>query len=154
MIKLTQITQTDLGKYKSIFIEEEIIELTENYKYPLDESKDKAIKEFDKCFPDEKTQKNEFLLSIKSDQFGSDKTLGYLWFSISDDYVFVLDFYIQTEFRSRGFDAQTMKKLQEICLEKSINQLRLRVANNNPRALKLYQELGFSITGTNLMKKF
>ena len=154
MIKLTQISQADFENYKRIFIDEETIELNENYKYPIEQSRAKAVKEFEKYFPQGKTQKNEFLLSIKPDQLDTDKTLGYLWYSISSDYIFILDFYIESEFRGQGYGTQAMSKLQETCLEKNINQLRLRVAHNNPRALNLYQELGFSITGTNMMKSF
>jgi ribosomal protein S18 acetylase RimI-like enzyme len=154
MIKLIEISQLDFEKYRSIFIEDETIELIENYKYPIDVSKDKAIKEFDQCFPNGKTKDNEFLLSIKSDQLDTDNTLGYLWYSISEDYVFILDFYIYNEFRGTGYGTQTISKLQETCLNKNINQIRLRVAHNNPRALKLYQALGFNITGTNMMKRF
>lgn len=154
MIELIQITQIDFEKYKSIFIEEETIELIENYKYPPDVSKDKAIKEFDKCFPDGETQKNEFLLSIKSDQLDTDKILGYLWYSISEDYIFILDFYIQSEFRGQGYGTQTLEELQKIAVGKNTHQIRLRVAHTNNRALKLYKELGFSITGTNMVKWF
>lgn len=99
-------------------------------------------------------KKNEFLLSIKSNQLNSDKTLGYLWYIISEDYVFILDFYILQEYRGQGYGTQTLKELQNLSINKNINQIRLRVAHNNPRALKLYQELGFSITGTNMVKWF
>mgnify|MGYP000013378803 CR=1 FL=1 len=33
-----------------------------------------------------------------------------------------------------------------------IHQIKLRVAQDNPRALALYQELGFTITGYNMAK--
>jgi ribosomal protein S18 acetylase RimI-like enzyme len=154
MIKLTEISQIDFEKYKAIFIEEETSELIENYKYPIEVSKDKAIKEFDKCFPDGKTQENECLLSIKPAQLDTDKILGYLWYSISDDYIFILDFYIKSEFRGQSYGTQTLEELQKIAIDKNIQQVRLRVAHTNNRALKLYQELGFSITGTNMVKWF
>lgn len=60
MIELTKISQSNFEKYKSIFIEEETTELIENYKYPANLAKDKAIKEFDKCFPNEKKKRVSF----------------------------------------------------------------------------------------------
>ncbi|MEZ9793095.1 GNAT family N-acetyltransferase, partial [Vibrio splendidus] len=34
-----------------------------------------------------------------------------------------------------------------------INQIKLRVAYHNERALKLYKEVGFEVTGFNMSKK-
>ncbi len=135
---------------KIIFIEEETIEVSENYKYTLEQAKINAIRDFDKYFPNGKTNKNEFLVCINSNQTDDNKTLGYLWYSISNDYIFILDFFVHTEFRGNGYGSQTIKELQSISLDKNIHQIRLRVARSNKRAFKLYQELGFEATGINM----
>ncbi|KUI99598.1 acetyltransferase [Vibrio sp. MEBiC08052] len=55
-------------------------------------------------------------------------------------------------------DAQLRFSVSEASLEKQlqevgITQIKLRVAYQNERALKLYQEVGFVITGFNMSKK-
>ncbi len=154
MIELTAITSIEFEKYKNIFIKEEAIEATDVFKYPSEDINNKAINEFDKYFPNEEIQKNEYLKCIKFYQKNNDKTLGYLWYSISDDHLFILDFYIHKEFRGQGYGTQTLEKLQDIALSNNIHQMRLRVAHNNTRAFKLYQELGFSVTGLNMIQWF
>lgn len=154
MIKLTKISKIEFEKYKNIFIEEETIEVSENYKYTLEQAKENALRDFDKYFPNGKTKKNEFLVCMSPNQAGDNKILGYLWYSISDDYIFILDFFIHSEFRGKGYGTQTIEKLQSLSLDKNIHQIRLRVARSNKRAFKLYDELGFITTGTNMMKRF
>ena len=152
MIKLSNITPIEFDKYKKIFIQEEAIELIQMYKHTSDQADIKAKDEFSRYFPKGNIKKNEYLQSINSSQLSNKKTLGYLWYSISDDYVFILDFYIHNEFRSKGYGSQTLEKLQKVALKNNKHQIRLRVAHHNTRALKLYQELGFTATGTNMVK--
>ncbi len=154
MIKFTKLSKIEFEKYREIFIEEEAFEVSENYKYSLEDAKHKTVKDFDKYFPNGTTKEGEFLVGICSNINGNNKTLGYLWYSISNDHIFILDFYIYDEFRSMGYGTQTIKELQCISLDINIHQIRLRVAHSNQRAFKLYQELGFSITGTNMNKWF
>ena len=99
-------------------------------------------------------KENEFLLCICSNQPNDNKTLGYLWYSLSNDYIFILDFFVYNKFKGKGYGTQTIQKLQSISLKKNIHQIRLRVARSNKRAFKLYQELGFITTGINMIKWF
>ncbi len=154
MIKLTEITKIEFEKYKEIFIKKETIEVSENYKYTQEQAKENAVRDFDKYFPNGKTKKNEFLVCISSNQAGDNKTLGYLWYCISNDYIFIFDFFVHPEFKGNGYGSQTIEGLQNLSLEKNIHQIRLRVARSYKRAFKLYQELGFITTGTNMMKRF
>ncbi|WP_029225673.1 GNAT family N-acetyltransferase, partial [Vibrio tasmaniensis] len=47
----------------------------------------------------------------------------------------------------------TLSLLEQQLKEHGIEQIKLRVAYHNERALKLYQAVGFSITGFNMSKK-
>ncbi len=49
--------------------------------------------------------------------------------------------------------AARLKALEQQLQEHGIEQIKLRVAYHNERALKLYQAVGFSITGFNMSKK-
>ena len=59
MIELTNISQSDFENYKTIFIDEETIELIEIFKHPSETVQDKAASEFNRYFPNGKTKENE-----------------------------------------------------------------------------------------------
>ena len=81
--------------------------------------------------------------------------IGYLWHSIkvSDASTFIYDFYIQAEYRGSGYGKQAISELENLLAAINIEQIKLRVAFNNQRALALYEEVGFAISGYNMSKK-
>ncbi|MNP71107.1 putative acetyltransferase [compost metagenome] len=54
--------------------------------------------------------------------------------------------------RGLGYGKAAMAALEASLQALGIHQIKLRVAHDNPRALALYQELGFSITGYNMVR--
>ncbi|GJA07939.1 MULTISPECIES: GNAT family N-acetyltransferase [Aeromonas] len=81
--------------------------------------------------------------------------LGYLWHAIDDaaGTTFIYDFYVTPPHRGRGLGKAAMAALEAQLTPLGINQIKLRVAHDNPRALALYQALGFTITGYNMAKR-
>ena len=80
--------------------------------------------------------------------------LGYLWHAIDadDNATFIYDFYIDPALRSQGYGKAAIAALEASLRASDISQIKLRVAYDNPRALALYQEAGFIITGHNMAK--
>lgn len=81
--------------------------------------------------------------------------MGYLWHSIkmSDKSTFIYDFFVSSEYRGFGFGTQSISALETQLQTIGISQIKLRVAYHNERALKLYKDVGFEITGFNMSKK-
>ncbi|WP_429152870.1 GNAT family N-acetyltransferase [Aeromonas hydrophila] len=52
-----------------------------------------------------------------------------------------------------GIGKAAMALLEAELRSRGIRQITLRVAHDNPRALALYQEAGFAITGYNMAKR-
>ncbi|MFQ2157187.1 GNAT family N-acetyltransferase [Aeromonas hydrophila] len=84
-----------------------------------------------------------------------EEPLGYLWHAIDSDdaATFIYDFYVAPAHRSRGIGKAAMALLEAELRSSGIRQITLRVAHDNPRALALYQEAGFAITGYNMAKR-
>ncbi|MCJ8314834.1 MAG: GNAT family N-acetyltransferase [Saccharospirillaceae bacterium] len=87
-------------------------------------------------------------------QTGS-SVIGYLWHSIkqSEKPTFIYDFFIFPKHRNNGYGTLALEALETQMKSAGIKQIKLRVAYYNQRALKLYQEVGFTITGFNMLKK-
>ena len=80
--------------------------------------------------------------------------VGYLWYTIDgpEHSAFICAFDILAAQRSRG-DGQLIIDLLEAQLLAGVKQLQLRVARDNQPALRLYQEIGFFITGHIMLKQ-
>ena len=56
------------------------------------------------------------------------------------------------KFRGNGFGKAAIVALEQELPKIGVTQIKLRVAFDNPRALGLYEKLGFMVTGHNLSK--
>ncbi|EXJ41114.1 acetyltransferase family protein [Vibrio parahaemolyticus VPTS-2010_2] len=94
------------------------------------------------------------MLCIDAEVDGQLNRVGYLWHSINatEQSTFIYDFFVSGEYRGLGYGTQAISALEKQLEEVGVNQIKLRVAYQNERALKLYQEVGFVITGFNMSK--
>jgi ribosomal protein S18 acetylase RimI-like enzyme len=72
--------------------------------------------------------------------------------SIMGKLFFILDFVVLEAFRSKGYGTAALTALEEHLAKSDAKQIKLRVAYHNKRALALYENLGFTITGYNMAK--
>lgn len=113
-----------------------------------------AQKDLNRCFPNGLEQNGQSLLCIEAEVNGQLSLVGYLWHcvNIEDKSTFIYDFYVFNEHRGFNYGKQAMSELEKQMRHRGIEQIKLRVAYHNERALKLYQAVGFSITGFNMAK--
>lgn len=138
--------------YRDYFLKDWSEELVDNYGYSPGYAIKYAEEEFARDFPDGPDSLINELLCIENGQEG--EVVGYLWHSIQkgEPATFIHDFYIHEAHRSKGYGRQSVKALEKSMLSTGITELRLRVAYRNSRALSLYKEIGFMITGINMVK--
>ncbi len=155
MIHLENMTVEEFPHYREIFIKDYGQELSENYKYTLEAGLIRAEKEIDEDLPEGTlTSENELKTIVLAGE-QNNEVVGYLWYvkHKNGDSVFIYDFFIFKPFRSQGYGSLALKELEKLSAQMDIKDIKLRVAYFNQRALKLYKELGFEITGINMMKK-
>jgi ribosomal protein S18 acetylase RimI-like enzyme len=152
MVILRQMLTGEFPAYCEYFIEDYSGEIIENYGHPKDVAIDMAKKDLEGSFPHGPESSDHSLLCLEADLDGKRELVGYLWHKVSDDSTFIYDFYISPDYRGKGFGKEALAALEEVLASRGIGQIKLRVAYNNKRALKLYQDVGFEITGLNLAK--
>ncbi|MCP9270405.1 GNAT family N-acetyltransferase [Xenorhabdus sp. XENO-1] len=75
------------------------------------------------------------------------QAVGYIWFSLEDKCAFLSDIMLLPEFQGKGIGKHFIRAfIDEMVTEKAL-ELELRVSPSNHRAISLYKELGFRITG-------
>lgn len=151
MIKLRPMTSSEYPAYCDYFIDDYSREIVENYGHSLDRAIELANQDLLRSFPNGLETNDHALLCVES---GSE-LVGYLWHSINaaDKSTFIYDFFIFPNFRNNGYGKLAISVLESQLKSVGIEQIKLRVAYQNQRALKLYQEVGFAISGYNMSKK-
>ncbi|EHH2556953.1 GNAT family N-acetyltransferase [Vibrio parahaemolyticus] len=154
MVVLREMRQDEYPGYCQYFIDDYSQEIVQNYGHSIEVATDLAKKELHRCFPEGLEGKEHSLLCIDAEVDGQIKHVGYLWHSINatDKSTFIYDFFVSDEYRGLGYGTQAISVLEKQLQEVGVNQIKLRVAYQNERALKLYQEVGFVITGFNMSK--
>ncbi len=156
MISFDKITPKGFAEYSEYFIADYSEEIADNYGYTREKAMSQAKQELEEAFPNGVALPDNHLVSIQLNANGQASTIGYLWYSLGEnsDHAFICDFYIGERDRGKGYGKAALSVLEEVLQQSGIDQIRLRVAYKNPRALKLYKEIGFEETGTNMIKRF
>jgi len=154
MVVLREMRQEEYPAYCQYFIDDYSREIAQNYGHPIEVATEQAKKELHRCFPNGLQGNEHSLLCIDAEVDEQIKRVGYLWHSINavDKSSFIYDFFISNEYRGLGYGTQAISALEKKLQEVGVTQIKLRVAYQNERALKLYQEVGFVITGINMSK--
>lgn len=155
MITLRHMKNDELNAYLDYFVPEYADEIVRNFQYSKDEAIAQAISEVNNDLPQGVDSSGQFLFCLELSSDTGTSKVGYLWFKLSNGgkIAFVNDLFIFPEFRGQGLGKQTMLALEKEVLKLDIDQIELRVANDNKRALNLYEETGFFPTGINMFKK-
>ncbi|MDN3609824.1 GNAT family N-acetyltransferase [Vibrio ostreicida] len=154
MIVLREMSQEEYPVYCQYFINEYSKDIVQNQAYSIETANELAQKALNRCFPNGLETSEHTLLCIDTEVGGELCLVGYLWHSVnlSDNSTFIYDFFISSEHRGLGLGTLAISALEKQVKPMGIHQIKLRVAFNNERALKLYKEVGFIITGFNMSK--
>ena len=157
MIQLRPMTSAEYPAYCDYFIDDYSREIADNYGHSMDKAIELAEQDLIRSFPNGLETNEHDLLCIEftSESEVKSEVVGYLWHSIkvSEKSTFIYDFFIFSNQRNNGYGKLAIKALESQLQAIGIEQIKLRVAYQNQRALKLYQEVGFVISGYNMSKK-
>ena len=157
MIQLRPMALAEYPAYCDYFIDDYSREIADNYGNSMDKAIELAEQDLIRSFPNGLETNEHDLLCIEftSESEVKSEVVGYLWHSIkvSEKSTFIYDFFIFSNQRNNGYGKLAIKALESQLQAIGIEQIKLRVAYQNQRALKLYQEVGFVISGYNMSKK-
>ena len=155
MIALRAMTMDEFSDFCDYFVVDYADEIVANYGYTLEKSRSIASQSLVDDLPlGTKTPDNVLLCIEENAVTGSAETVGYLWYKVLDDgeTVFILDFYLFESVRGQGHGKAALVALEQHLLGSGVEQIKLRVAADNKRALSLYERVGYSVTGYNMVK--
>lgn len=105
-----------------------------------------ASKEFDEILPQGIDTLNHHLNNITDEQ---GVNIGYIWFEIRSNDIFILEFLIYENQRKKGFGRQTLFELEQIAKASlSIPIIRLHIFEYNTWLQEFYKSMGYEITLT------
>ena len=150
MVTLRNMQAEEFTGYCEYFIHDYAQEIATNFGHTLEQSRTIALKELQEDLPQDVATPEHTLLCIEN----NNDLIGYLWYKPLEqgETIFILDFVVFEKFRSRGYGTAALTVLEEHLAKSGVNQLKLRVAYKNKRALALYEKFGFTITGYNMAK--
>ncbi|GDY25811.1 N-acetyltransferase [Agarivorans sp. Toyoura001] len=150
MVTLRAITAKEFADYCEYFVDDYSRDIAANQGHSKERALELAQQTLEQSFPQGAESQGHQLLCIEQQS----ELIGYLWHSIqaSDQSTYIYDFYVFPKQRNKGFGKLAMKALEQQLTGFGINQIKLRVAFSNQRALALYQEIGFVVTGYNMSK--
>lgn len=148
---LRQMKLDELPIYRQIAITEYAKDLAESRKCSFEEGLARSTELIDSTLSHGiDTPSNR--LNIMTAEEG-DIVFGYLWITVSEKTAWVYDIYIHPEWRGKGYGRTALEEMNKRLFAAGILEVGLRVAANNGRAKKLYEQLGFEMTGFNLSKR-
>jgi ribosomal protein S18 acetylase RimI-like enzyme len=150
MIQLRVMTTKEFPAYCEYFVADYSRDIAKNQGLTNAKALEVAKQTLEQSFPQGLDSQGQQLLCI---EHGS-ALVGYLWHSInlSDNSSYIYDFYIFPHERNKGFGKLAIEALELMLAASGVQQIKLRVAFHNQRALKLYEEVGFAVTGYNMSK--
>lgn len=121
--------------------------------------KEFAEKQWSQILPDGLNTKNNYFWTIRKSD--SDEIIGQLWFfqRPEKDQTFIVDIFLKKEYRGAGYGTFVLKFVEKFAkIERLSKVIELHVFKHNPRAVKLYERIGFKqiaedYTGFRMLKK-
>ncbi|NIF58757.1 GNAT family N-acetyltransferase [Enterobacter sp. Ap-916] len=118
-------------------------DLMTNHRYSRKKAQVEASKSFKTALPAGMLTPNNHFRTYEHDS----QAVGYLWFSLEDNSAFLSDIMLIPEFQGKGMGRDFIRAFLNELASQGAFEVELRVSPDNQRALNLYKEFGFRITG-------
>jgi len=123
-------------------------------RWPEQGALQRSLADFESLLPQGLATPANFLFELMAQEGGP--SVGILWFAIEERHGirggYVYDVEVKPEFRRQGHARRAFQALEAIAVEMGLSSIGLHVFAHNPGAQRLYSELGFAVTGTNMLK--
>lgn len=111
--------------------------------------------EFLEQLPDGLATPDNFLYEILAEDGGP--TVGYLWLAVQARNglrgAYVYDVVVLQAYRRQGHARRAFRALEARVAEIGLGSIGLHVFGHNPGAQALYRQLGYAVTGINMLKR-
>jgi len=147
-VTLRPLHPAELDGYRASFIRDWAADLARVEDLAPAEATREATRRTDASLPAGLATPGHHLHAILS---GGDR-VGTLWFSVEDGRAFLDDITIDAPARGHGYGRQALLQLEALVRALVLTRIDLHVYRDNPRAIALYEQLGYRTTGLKMRK--
>lgn len=140
---LSQISATELEHWLMLSKIDYANDLIENHGYSEERAQHEAAESIQSSLPQGINTPHQHFRIYQRDQ----ETIGYLWFSRENAAAFLMDLIVLPEYQGQGIGKEIMRAFIDELKDLDVQEIELRVAPNNLRAQRLYEQFGFRVTG-------
>ena len=124
-------------------------------RWPAEGALERSRADFDSLLPQGLATPDNYLFEIQNGEDGS--TVGYLWFAVVVKHglrsAYVYDLEVKPEHRRQGHAKRAFEALEARVAALGLSSIGLHVFGHNPGAQSLYSQLGYTVTGINMIKQ-
>lgn len=124
-------------------------------RWPAEGALERSRADFDDSLPQGLATPDNYLFEIQNGEDGS--TVGYLWFAVVVKHglrsAYVYDLEVMAEHRRQGHAKRAFEALEARVAALGLSSIGLHVFGHNPGAQSLYSQLGYTVTGINMIKQ-
>ena len=124
-------------------------------RWPAEGALERSRADFDDSLPHGLATPDNYLFEIQSDEDRT--TVGYLWFAVVVKHglrsAYVYDLEVKAEYRRQGHAKRAFEALEARVTALGLSSIGLHVFGRNPGAQSLYSQLGYPVTGINMIKR-
>lgn len=155
MVRLVPMTEAELQAYLAGAIDNYAQEHVRAGNWLPEEAHQKSANEFRQLLPDGVASKDQYLFSIEDAASG--RHIGMLWLAVivkgAHRTGFIYDFNVDEAQQGKGYGREALKALDEKAAELGVEALSLHVFGHNPRAIHLYEKMGYEVTDLHMTKQ-
>jgi len=123
-------------------------------RWPSEGAVERSRADFDDSLPQGLATPDNHLFEILDDQGGT--RVGYLWFAVIVKHglrgAYVYDLEVHPDHRRQGHAKRAFEALEARVAALGLSSIGLHVFGHNPGAQSLYSQLGYTVTGINMLK--
>ncbi|MEO8704816.1 MAG: GNAT family N-acetyltransferase [Kofleriaceae bacterium] len=147
-VTLRPLLPAEFAGYRASFIRDWAADLVRVEDLSPADAVREATRRTDASLPQGFTTLDHHLYAILS---GTDR-VGTLWFSVADGHAFLDDITIDEAARGQGHGRRALVQLEALARALGLVRIDLHVYRDNPRAIALYEQLGYRTTGLKMRK--
>lgn len=143
---LRPINETELEQWQALSHADYVIDLMKSFDYTRDRAEQEAVEAIHNALPQGINTPLQFIRIYERDHHA----VGYLWYSLEERSAFLLDVMLLPSHQGQGMGKEIIQALIHELRAAGTEELELRVAPHNQRAIRLYEQAGFRLTGLDM----
>ena len=152
MVNLHPMTETEFEAFKTFIIEDYAQNIARNYLKPIEDAREGSAKQINAMLKEGISTPNHYIYNVVP--AGEETILGYLWVEVNESKhsCFICEIRLLEAHRGKGWGTKTLQTLEKMVKEKGVTSIGLHVFGDNPIARRLYEKIGYQVTGMNMQK--